>query len=313
MNHPKFISIVGQTATGKTAKAFALAKLWYQKYHQEVVVISADSKQVFTELTILSGADVPKDFKKKSNENIPYSFFINPDLPISLHGTNNLNGNQEWSVGHFHNLVKKLIENYPKSLFIVVGGTGLYHQQIYHPAETLHVKPNQELREALANNTLAELQVILENRNPEKLANMNNSDRNNPRRLVRAIETIAAEIEPSHYPQIEPLLQIGLTTTNIEEKIRQRVLKRLEQGVIEEVKNFETKYQEPNLQAKATLGYQEILKFINQEINDKQLIEHWTLSETQYAKRQTTWWKKRENIQWSEANKLELAEVISKL
>lgn len=313
MNHPKFISIVGQTATGKTAKAFALAKLWYQKYHHEVVVISADSKQVFTELAILSGADIPNNFKKKNKKNLPYPFFINPNLPIFLHGANCLNGNQEWSVGHFHNLVKKLIENQPESLFIIVGGTGLYHQQIYHPAETLHVKPNQELREALMNNTLAELQVVLENKNPEKLANMNNSDRNNPRRLIRAIETAAVTIEPSHYPQIKPLLQIGLTTTNVEEKIRQRVLKRLEQGVIEEVKNFEAEYRGSNLQAKTTLGYQEILKFINQEISDKQLIEHWTLAETQYAKRQTTWWKKREGIEWFEANKLELTEILNKL
>lgn len=310
MTNPQFISIIGQTATGKTQQAFNLAEHWCQKHpDQNVVVISADSKQVYSELKILSGADIPANFNQTTNPDLAYPFFSHPSLPITLHGTGFLTGDQDWSVGHFHNLVKKLIKVYENALFIMVGGTGLYHQQIYHPAETLHIKPNLQLRTSLEPKNLGELQVILANKNPTKFNSMNHSDQNNPRRLIRAIEVSEAIIEPSHYPKIEPLIQLGLTTTEVEIKIQQRVLKRLEQNVIKEVEQFEQKYQENSLQAKATLGYQEICQFINQEIDQPELIKLWTLAETQYAKRQMTWWKKQPNIQWFDA-KFQLSGII---
>ncbi len=310
---PKFISIVGQTSTGKTEKALNLAEIWSKKNQQPVVIISADSKQVYQDLTILSGADVPANFRKTNNSNFTYQFFEHPTLPITLHGTSMLSGNEEWSVGHFHHLVKELINFYPQALFIMVGGTGLYHQQIYNPAETLHIKPNEQLRESLAIKTIGELQAILSNKNLNKLEEMNNSDKNNPRRLIRAIEVADAVITPSHYEKIEPLIQIGLTTNNIEKKINQRITKRLDQGVIKEVKNFDHQHQEQNLQAKATLGYQEIINFINQEISQEKLIELWSLAETQYAKRQMTWWKKQENVQWFDSEKINLAYILESL
>jgi tRNA dimethylallyltransferase len=310
MNQFKFISIVGQTATGKTAKAFALAELWTNKYHQPVVVISADSKQVYQELTILSGADIPNSFVKKSNSDLTYHFFAHPTLPITLHGTSIINSHEEWSVGHFHHLVKELTNFYPQALFIMVGGTGLYHQQIYNPAETLHIKPNEQLRESLAEKNIGELQAILNNKNTNKLEEMNNSDKNNPRRLVRAIEVADAVITPSHYEKIEPLIQIGLATDNVEEKIQQRVLKRLDQDVVNEIKALETKLENKASLAKSTLGYKEVLQFINQEIDQEKLVELWTLAEVQYAKRQMTWWKKQENITWTNTQKINLKLIL---
>jgi tRNA dimethylallyltransferase len=313
-NKPLFISIVGQTATGKTDKAFSLAEIFCKNNpDKEVIVISADSKQVFEDLSILSGADVPKNFKKEINDKYSYPFFSHPNLPIYLHGTSFLSGDQDWSVGHFHNLVKKLIINHPKALFIMVGGTGLYHQQIYHPATTLHIKPNHKLRESLEQKTLVEIQAILENKNLDKYEGMNNSDKNNPRRLIRAIEVTDAKVKPSHYPQVEPICKIGLTTNNIEEKINHRVKKRLNQGVIEEIKNFEKKYPMDTPQTKSTLGYQEILNYINKEISEEELISLWTLSEIQYSKRQNTWWKKREGVEWLNANEVKLENILNKL
>jgi tRNA dimethylallyltransferase len=304
MKSPKFISIVGQTATGKTDKAFLLAELWCKKDKEnKAVAISADSKQVYKDLKILSGADVPDGFVKKEN------YFSHPALPIILHGTSNVSGNEEWSVGHFYRLVKELIrKDDDKTLFIVVGGTGLYHQQIYNPSETLSIKPDFKLRKKLENKTVEELQEILEKENKEKLSSMNNSDRNNPRRLIRAIEVgLNKKIIKNN---ISPLIQIGLTTNDVEEKIKQRVLKRLEQGVVEEVKEFEKKYPNKKLQSKATLGYQEIIKFINQEITKEELVDLWTLAESQYARRQNTWWKKINNVEWFEASEISIENIL---
>jgi tRNA dimethylallyltransferase len=355
----QFISIIGQTATGKTDKAFELAELWCKKNPEaKVTVISADSKQVYKELAILTGADVPESFilnktkKEKNNssfeknnktsnntQNLEYPFFSHPTLSISLHGTSILTGNQDWSVGNFHKLTTKLVKNSPTDLFIMVGGTGLYHQQIYSPAETMGVPPNLELRKKLEEKNLEELQEILKIKNSEKLTPMNNSDKNNPRRLIRAIEIANStqefkEIEKNSdnknnstafarsNPKTKPLLQLGLTTTDIEEKIHQRVLKRLEQGVVEEVLEFEKKYpnldkdnsdNKPNIIAKSALGYKEIILFIKKEISEEQLIKLWTTAELQYAKRQTTWWKKRSGVEWVDTASISIPEIIANI
>lgn len=310
----KFISIIGQTATGKTDKAFELAEMWIKKnLNQEVIVISADSKQVFTDLEILSGADVPENFERVVDEKYSYPFFAHPSLPIYLHGTSCLDGDQEWSVGHFHNLIKKLTNLHPDALFIMVGGTGLYHKQIYRPAGTLHIKPNKKLREKLDKKNIGELQALLEKKNPERFDGMNNSDKNNPRRLIRAIEIEDSGVKHGSFEKKEPIMQIGLNTDDLDERIGIRVVTRLQQKAIDEVKNFEEKYPEKNLQAKASLGYQEILNHINQEISREEMIKLWKLSEVQYSKKQNTWWKKMENIEWFDANELNLENLLNRL
>jgi tRNA dimethylallyltransferase len=307
-NSLKIISVVGQTATGKTDKSFLLAELWCKKDKKnKAIIVSADSKQVYKDLKILSGADIPNDFIKKDNH------YLHPTLPISLYGISNIDGKEEWSVGHFYRLVKELIKNHKheKTLFIMVGGTGLYHQQAYKPSETLNVKPDFELRKSLEDKTVEELQNILIEKNKDRLLSMNNSDKNNPRRLIRAIEV--GIMKTNNQDNISPIIQVGLTTENVDEKIRQRVIKRLEQGVIEEVKEFEKKYPNNKLQSKATLGYQEIIKFINQKISKEELIDLWTLSESQYARRQNTWWKKINNIEWFEASKISIENILNRV
>ncbi len=99
-------------------------------------------------------------------------------------------------------------------------------------------------------------------------------------------------------PLLEPAHQIGLMGSDVETKIKERVLKRLEQGVVKEIENFEEKYPEPNLMAKSALGYQEILQFLAGSIQKDELIALWTLAEIQYSKRQTTWWKKQKSVEW---------------
>jgi tRNA dimethylallyltransferase len=86
---------------------------------------------------------------------------------------------------------------------------------------------------------------------------------------------------------------------DLEKNIRQRVLKRLEQGAISEVeellKRGYTKT-DPGLQ---TIGYKEILGFLDGTLAKEQMIEQWIISEVQYAKRQYTFMKKDENIRWN--------------
>ncbi|NCN44984.1 MAG: hypothetical protein COU63_00180 [Candidatus Pacebacteria bacterium CG10_big_fil_rev_8_21_14_0_10_36_11] len=316
-NTPLFISLVGQTATGKTEKALSLANKLHQQFpNYKIALISADSKQVFSELAILTGADIPKNWLKKKNDSLTYQYFAHQKLPITLHGTSILTGDKEWSVGHFHNLVINLVANLTETIFIIVGGTGLYHQQIYQPAATLHQQPNEKLRTELETKTLEELQNQLIESDPNKLIAMNNSDLNNPRRLIRAIEiSLSPKDNPknNNIKKIIPTIQIGLTTENLEEKIALRVKKRIEQQVIEEIKNFEKNYSTENLIAKASLGYQEINQYLKNEIDQEKMIELWTTSEIQYARRQMTWWKKQTQITWQTAEEFSIELIINKI
>lgn len=312
---PFCISLVGQTATGKTAHALRIAENWLEKNPQKkVCLISADSKQVFAELPILTGADIPTDYQQTSRSETLYPFLRHNSLNIEIHGVSCVSGNQEWSVGHFYRLVENLVHTQPESFFIVVGGTGLYHQQIFNPAETLFITPNEILRAELEQLPLEQLQEKLKEENEEKWSAMNHSDQNNPRRLIRAIEVERAKNEEDapfekKLPLLEPAHQIGLTGKDVETKIHERVLKRLEQGVLEEVKNFEEKYPEPNLIAKSALGYQEILQFLAGSIQKEALISLWTTAEIHYSKRQTTWWKKQKSVEWYPTETFSLEKV----
>lgn len=312
---PFCISLVGQTATGKTAHALRIAENWLEKNpKKKVCLISADSKQVFAELPILTGADIPTNYQQISNSETLYPFLRHNSLNIEIHGVGCVPGNQEWSVGHFYRLVENLVQTQPESFFILVGGTGLYHQQIFNPAETLFITPNEPLRTELEQLSLETLQEKLKKENKEKWSAMNHSDQKNPRRLIRAIEIEAAKnTQDSSFekqlPLLEPTHQIGLTGSDVETKIQTRVMKRLEQGVIEEVRKFEEKYPEPNLIAKSALGYQEILQFLAGSIQKEELITLWTTAEIQYSKRQTTWWKKQKSVEWYPTETFSLEKV----
>ena len=221
---------------------------------------------------------------------------------LEIHGVSIVPGDAEWSVAHFEQLFRNLYDQLDeKAVLIVVGGTGLYHQQIFNPAATTHVKPDQELRTKLEKLSLAELQQQLQRLNPQRWRAMNNSDQQNPRRLIRAIEIAGAGEDQQQVEGIELDEQFGLQLGDRELKqaITERVDQRLEQGVIGEVKKFEQQYPANNLQAKASLGYEPIINHLNNKITLEELKKAWIQEETQYARRQQIWWQKKTGINWS--------------
>lgn len=263
------ISIVGPTATGKTQFAIAVAeKLGI------TTIISADSRQVYKGMEIGTGVDVP------------------------VLGTSLLRPNEEWSVAHFHDFVQNTLKT-ARGPVIVVGGTGLYHRYFSSTDPQLKVAPNKVLR--AAEKDVTELQNELQKISPARLSQMNNSDRNNPRRLVRAIEIAAAQ-PSAKLPKKTSQITIGFTAPleYIHQKIAQRVRDRLENGMIEEVQRLMADYSEEDWRKPAfsATGYKEVRAFLEDKISKEQMIELWTRREFQYAKRQITWWKKEPNVQW---------------
>lgn len=171
----KLLVICGPTATGKTRLAARLAK----KLNGEL--ISADSRQVYR------GNDLETNKER-------------PDVPIWLYDV--VDPGEEFSVNHWVKLARKAIADIRKrkKLPIVVGGTGLYMKALLEPFETIDIPPDKKLRSKKF--TLSQLQKMVPR------GNMNDSDWNNPRRLIRKIETAGKRRKPK---QSEQAIIIGLT------------------------------------------------------------------------------------------------------
>lgn len=310
----KYFSIVGPTAVGKTELAFWLAKkLLKLQVYSQINIISADSRQVYQGLEVLSGADIPRDFRFQPQADPELSYFQSKDASLRLYGVSIIKPDQEWSVAHFQQLAVKIInqDHHHHRLSIIVGGTGLYHQHLTNPDTLLHIPPNTQLRNELQELSVEDLQLLLTRLNSDKLAGMNESDRANPRRLIRAIE-----IEKSHEQMREqvssspgtldlpvldlPLLTLGITDANlrIKKRIEERVRHRFSTGAQTEVAQLMADYENWSLPAFSTTGVKEVRAYLEDRISADECLQHWALSEIQYAKRQQTWWKKREVSEW---------------
>ena len=317
------IIIVGQTATGKTKLALELAK----KYNGELV--NFDSRQIYKYLDIITGKDLPKNsefiiqnLELKSKYNIGYySLAIYNHLKpftTKLWLYDVVTPDQYFSSFDFVEKVKPVIDDIKKrgKIPILVGGTYLYLKHLLYGFNDNNVPPNFELRKKLDTKTVKELQDILKKLSPESFNRLNHSDVNNPRRLMRKIEvaifnsadltdsTDSDRLNPisSNFIQFNPTI-IGIKykdKSKLRQVIEKRVEERLKNGAIDEVKNILKmgyKSTDPGLK---TIGYQQIIKYLNNELTKEKAIEDWINKEVQYAKRQLTFMKKDPNIQWRE-------------
>ena len=277
----KLLIVSGPTATGKTKLALHLAKLFNGE------LVSADSRQVYQGMDIGTG-------KEYSSATPIWGY----DLVFP---------NQEWSAAHFvkfaNRTINEILER--KKLPIVVGGTGLYIKDLLRPPETLFISPDKKLRRQLEKLTLEKLQNKLQRLNPQRFNIMNQSDRANPRRLIRAIEVVKfAKLHKGDslpYGKESPYqtLRICLTAPlkEIDRRIENRVTDRIKQGLEQEVKTLVKKYGWSSILS-TTIAYQEWRPYLENKIPLAKVVETWTIHEKQYARAQLTWFKKQPDIHW---------------
>ena len=273
----KILAISGPTATGKTQLAFKLA----EKFSGEL--ISADSRQVYKGMDIGTGKEWG-------------------DVPIW--GYDLVEPSEEWSASYFVKYAQKIIVDAQQrgKLPIAVGGTGLYISNLLNPPETLNIPPDKKLRVELERLSVSELQEKLKQNNSQRFELMNESDRQNPRRLVRAIEiTTLASKGPTFFKKRSDLircshsLHIALMAPikEIDRRIETRVRQRIEQGAEQEVRKLIEKYGWDSA-LKFTIGYKEWRP--RNDLDDQgsleEIIKLWTIHEKQYARRQLTWMAK---------------------
>lgn len=296
--HNKILIICGPTATGKTSLGIRLAK----KFNGEI--LSADSRQIYKRMDIGTG----KEF--------------DPENKVKIWGYDLISPKEEFSVSHFvkfaNGKIKDILDR--GKLPIIVGGTGFYIKGVIDGFETVGIPKNEKLREMLEKKTSEELFEMLSNIDSFKSASMNHSDKNNKRRLVRAIEISTwlldnpNQKEKSNFEHLDKLF-VGLKseTLVLNERINQSVNKRLENGIILEIEKLIKDHVSWEAQSMQSLGYRQFRDFFEIEEALGVVVDEWKREEKKYVKRQLTWFNKDKRINWFDTRSENLYQDIESL
>jgi tRNA dimethylallyltransferase len=287
---PKIIVIVGTTASGKTSLAIKLA----QKYNGEI--ISADSRQVYRGMDIGTGKDL-KDYEIISrivNDKIQ-------SVKIPYHLIDIINPQEKFDLAKWIKLAEKAIQDIllRKKLPIIVGGTGLYIQALIDGFQLSSIQANNALRKKLEKKSEEELLTILTKINKFFTTRLNNSEKNNKRRLIRYIEVLGQKgsVAQKKKNNKYDFLIIGATfpREELKERIYNRLINRLEKdGMVEEVKNLHKKGLSQKRLESFGLEYKFISKYLQNKLSYDEMVERLNIAIRQFAKRQMTWLKRWE-------------------
>ncbi len=283
------IVILGPTASGKTGIAIQLA----QDFGAEI--ISADSRQFYREIPI--GTAAPTEEQKTS---VPHHFVGQRSIM------------EDYNVSQFGQEVLKLLSEKfrQKKTMILVGGSGLYIDAVCKGIDDLP-DPDPALRKELNHlfktKGIGALQEQLEQMDPEYYAQV---DRNNPKRLLRALEICRqtgrkfSELRLNKPAERDfRILKIGLEVPREQliQQIHHRTDEMMRSGLLEEAKSM---LPHRHLNALNTVGYKELFDFFDGKWSLDEAIEKIKTNTRRYAKRQMTWFKKDKEIQWFSPDKV---------
>lgn len=279
---PKVIAVVGPTASGKTALAIKLAK----EINGEV--ISADSRLVYKGFDIACAKPTLKEREGVLHHLID---IVEPEF--------------DYSVGNFYHDAKAAINDILSrgKTPIVAGGTGLYFRVLLENYNLPEVKTDYGLRAELDSQEKEALLEELKELDPITYERIKDA---NKRRIVRALEVIKILDRPLSEMQIEkePEYNVEWRMPEIEsrewlyERINRRVDLMLEQGLIEETENLLKKHGRIK-NIVSSIGYQEIIAFLDGEMTLAEALEKLKQHSRNYAKRQLTWFRKNPELKIS--------------
>jgi len=275
---PLVIALIGPTASGKTDLAIEIAKHFNMRIH------NVDSRQIYKEMDI--GTAKPSRIQQKVIKHYLINL-TNPDQTI------NVKGFQEIATKSINNEITK--GEHP----FLVGGSGLYMNSIIYGFITPEVPPQENFRNNLTKLGQKECWELLQACDPVTAQKINAEDKI---RTIRALEVFYATGKPISIQQsINPppwkVLEIGLDCNELNERILKRTKNMFKNGIIDETKNLINKYG-IELPLLKTIGYQEAINVIknNQKINDA--IEITSKKTINFAKRQRTWFRNKNNPYW---------------
>lgn len=272
---------MGPTATGKSKFAIQKAK----EINGEI--ISADSRLVYKGFDIATAKPAIEERQGVEHYLID---IVEPEV--------------DYSVANFFDDAKIAIEKICQKdkTPIIVGGTGLYFRILLEDFDLPRVAPDYELRKKLENLDTQKLHELLKELDPESAQKIHF---NNKVKIIRAIEVCKALEKPHSQAagKKEPEFDvewIGLNYLDrkvLYEKINQRVEEMVEKGLVKETKTLLKKHGRINNFIN-TIGYQEILEYLDGKISLEEAVSKIKQNTRHYAKRQLTWFRRNPLIKW---------------
>lgn len=295
----KVAVIVGPTCSGKTSLSLSLAK----QLNSEI--ISADSRQIYKYLNIGTAKPSIKELKSVKHHLID---FLDPM--------------EDYNVSKFEKdalqKISRIINN--KKIPIVVGGSGLYIRAIVDG-----IFDTVDTDESIRENLMDERKKFGNDYIYEKLKKFDSKTAStllpqNWKRIIRALEVYFITGTPIWKHQEEykrevdlTFLQFGLNWDRkvLYENIENRVDEMIELGLVEEIKSLLENGYTKELNALNTVGYKEIIEYLEDKISLERAVELIKRNTRRYAKRQLTWFRKDERIKWLDVNAKKDLEKIS--
>ena len=289
---PHVIILIGPTASGKTELAIEIAEYFKTRIH------NIDSRQIYKSMDI--GTAKPSKNQQKKIKH----FLIDIEEPI--HPIN---------VKQFQEIAQKSINREIKqnNLPFLVGGSGLYMNSITKGFFLPDIPPQNNLRgqfEELGQNECWEL---LKKCDPTSTNKINFADQV---RTIRALEVFYVTGKPLSDQKVQnppdwKILELGLDRDNLKKRISERTKNMFSSGIIEETKYLISKYGS-DLPKLETIGYREARDVLNNHLTIDEAIELTNTKTIQFAKRQRTWFRNKNNPIWLD-NKNLLKDAIIKI
>ena len=283
MENKHLIVLAGPTASGKTATAIKLAKAF------DAEIISADSRQFYKELSIGTAAPTAEELAQ-----------------VKHHFVHNLSIEDKYDVADYERDVLSYLKEYfkTKNVAVMTGGSGLFIDAVCNGLDEIP-DISEEIRNRVSKmleiDGIEALQREVERVDPDYFQIV---DKQNPRRLQRALEVYFQTGKPySTFRQRKTVkrdfdiikLAILWDRDKLIERINKRVDMMMEQGLLDEVKSV---YSKRHLNSLNTVGYKELFDYLDGKCSLEQAVEQIKINTRQYAKRQMTWLRKRDDYQW---------------
>lgn len=318
----KLLVIAGATAVGKTALCTELAAYF------DTEVISADSRQFYKEMSVGTAKPTPQEMTFVSQDNkkkVITHHFIDSH---SIHTPLSAGQFEKQALSVIQNLFK--IRNKQDDILILTGGAGLFIQAIsdgFDEMPNIPKEVREQLNQELEQNGLEFLVTELKQKDSDYAKE---ADLNNPQRVIRALEIIRStgktfsefrkqNIENSEKRKQERTEKLGFEIIKIVldrpreelyERINQRVLQMIENGLVGEVKKLQ---EYKHLLPLKTVGYQEIFDYLEGKSDLETAISMIQQNTRRFAKRQLTWFRKDKDFIWIDISKTDAKEKIIEL
>ena len=288
MKEKTLIVVTGPTGVGKTEATLRLAE------HFDVPVINADSRQIFAEIPIGTAAPTAAQQARVRH------YFV---------GNHHLD--DYYSASLFEEDVLKIINEASSKVSLLSGGSMMYIDAVCKGIDdipTIRPEVRQEMMQLLESEGLEKMCELLHEWDPEHWAVV---DRNNPRRVIHALEickqtgrTYTSFRSNTIKERPFNIIKIGLNRDRetLYQRINQRVLQMIDDGMIEEAQRV---YPKRMLNSLNTVGYKELFEYLDGLTTLDEAIFKIQSSTRRYARKQLTWYKRDAEMTWFSPDNIE--------